>query len=189
MSITKCIPDRPCESFDVSEFVDRRCKTSIDVIQDAVDGTICPEQAVKLRACLAHIDELETHKAAIELEICELVKLYDITLDLLPTISGLDSNPMTAVAILSEVSGDMSVFATAKNLASWAGCCPHNDQSASKMNSTRISHADCYLKPLLVQISNALLHSKKHPNSESDIAGSNPIVVTRKPSSLFTVYS
>lgn len=31
------------------------------------------------------------------------------------------------------------------------------------MKSTRISHAGSYLKPLLVQIANALLKSKEHP--------------------------
>lgn len=162
MSITKYILDHPGESFDVAQFVDRRCKTPIDVIQDAVDGAICPEQAVKLRACLAHIEQLEAHKTAIEQEILEIVKSFDVALDLLRTIPGLDSNPMTAIAILSEIGGDMSVFPTAKNLVSWAGCCPRNDQSAGKIKSTRISRAGCYLKPLLVQISNALLRSKKH---------------------------
>ena len=162
MSITKYILDHPGESFDVAQFVDRRCKTPIDVIQNAVDGAICPEQAVKLRACLAHIEQLEAHKTAIEQEILEIVKPFDVALDLLRTIPGLDSNPMTAIAILSEIGGDMSVFPTAKNLVSWAGCCPRNDQSAGKIKSTRISRAGCYLKPLLVQISNALLRSKKH---------------------------
>ena len=162
MSITKYILDHPGESFNVAQFVDRRCKTPIDVIQNAVDGAICPEQAVKLRACLAHIEQLEAHKTAIEQEILEIVKSFDVALDLLRTIPGLDSNPMTAIAILSEIGGDMSVFPTAKNLVSWAGCCPRNDQSAGKIKSTRISRAGCYLKPLLVQISNALLRSKKH---------------------------
>ena len=163
MSITKYILDHPGESFDVAQFVDRRCKTPIDVIQDAVDGAICPEQAVKLRECLAHIDQLEAHRSAIEQEILEIVKPFDLALDLLRTIPGLDSNPMTAIAILSEIGGDMSVFPTAKNLVSWAGCCPRNDQSAGKVKSTRISRAGCYLKPLLVQIANALLRYKKHP--------------------------
>ena len=165
MSITKYILDHPGESFDVAQFVDRRCKTPIDVIQDAVDGAICPEQAVKLRECLAHIDQLEAHRSAIEQEILEIVKPFDLALDLLRTIPGLDSNPMTAIAILSEIGGDMSVFPTAKNLVSWAGCCPRNDQSAGKVKSTRISRAGCYLKPLLVQIANALLRSKKHPEA------------------------
>ena len=57
----------------------------------------------------------------------------------------------------------MSVFRSSKHLVSWAGCCPRNDQSAQKVKSTRISRAGSYLKPLLVQIANALLKSKEHP--------------------------
>ena len=57
----------------------------------------------------------------------------------------------------------MSVFPTAKNLVSWAGCCPRNDQSNHKIKSTRISRAGSYFKPVLVQIANALIKSKKHP--------------------------
>ena len=57
----------------------------------------------------------------------------------------------------------MSVFPTSKHLVSWAGCCPRNDQSAQKVKSTRISRAGTFLKPLLVQIVNALLKSKQHP--------------------------
>lgn len=50
-----------------------------------------------------------------------------------------------------------------KNLVSWAGCCPRNDASARKIKSTRISHSGAYLKPLLVQVANALVKSKNHP--------------------------
>jgi hypothetical protein len=57
----------------------------------------------------------------------------------------------------------MSVFPTAKNLSSWAGCCPRNDQSGGKRKSTRISRAGAYLKPLLVQVANAVVKSDKHP--------------------------
>lgn len=57
----------------------------------------------------------------------------------------------------------MSVFPTAKNLVSWAGCCPRNDQSSHKIKSTRISRAGSYFKPILVQVANALIKSKKHP--------------------------
>lgn len=40
---------------------------------------------------------------------------------------------------------------------------PRNDGSGGKIKSTRISRAGSYLKPLLVQVSNALIRSKKHP--------------------------
>ena len=44
-----------------------------------------------------------------------------------------------------------------------SGCCPRNDQSSRKIKSTRISRAASYFKPVLVQIANALIKSKKHP--------------------------
>ena len=161
-SITCYILDHPGETFDVSPFVDSRCKTPVSEIQAAVDGAISPEQAVKLRQCLAHIDELEAHRKEIESEILQIAEPFSAVLDLLYTLPGLDKNPMTAIAILSEIGPDMSVFPSSKHLVSWAGCCPRNDQSNQKVKSRRISRAGSYLKPLLVQVANALIKSKKH---------------------------
>ena len=162
-SITEYILAHPGEKFNVAPFVDKHCKTPIDQIQDAVDGAICPEQAVKLRECLNHIDELNAHRDRIEQEILTLVEPYSAHLDLIRTVPGMNKDPMTAILILSEIGSDMSVFPTAKNLVSWAGCCPRNDQSAKHVKSTRISQAGSYLKPRLVQVAHALLKSKNHP--------------------------
>ncbi len=161
-SITEYILAHPGESFDVAPFVNRRCKTPIEEIQAAVDGAICPEQAIKLRQCLDHIDELEKHKEEIELEILCVSDPYSDALNLIRTVPGLDKNPFTAIQILSEIGGDMSVFPTDKHLVSWTGCCPRNDQSNFKIKSTRISRAGSYLKPVLVQVANALIKSKNH---------------------------
>lgn len=162
-SITEQILQHPGETFDVTPFVHSKCKTPIEEIQAAVDGAISPEQAIKLRQCLDHIDELERHKAEIEREIFRLSEKYEAALNLIRTVPGFDKNPLTAIQVLSEIGGDMSVFPTAKNLVSWAGCCPRNDQSNHKIKSTRISRAGSYFKPVLVQVANALIKSKKHP--------------------------
>ena len=162
-SITEYILAHPGETFDVTPFVDKRCKTPIEEIQAAVDGAVSPEQAIKLRQCLDHIDELERHKEEIEREIVRVSAPYLDALELIRTVPGFDKNPFTAIQILSEIGGDMSVFPTDKHLVSWAGCCPRNDQSNFKIKSPRISRADSYLKPVLVQVANALIKSKKHP--------------------------
>lgn len=166
-SITEQILAHPGETFDVAPFVDRRCKTPIEEIQAAIDGAISPEQAVKLRQCLDHMDELKKHIEEVEQEILRLSDKYQAALDLIRTVPGFDKNSMTAIQILSEIGGDMSVFPTAKHLVSWAGCCPRNDQSAGKIKSTRISRAGSYFKPVLVQIASALTKSKKHPEITS----------------------
>lgn len=139
-STTAYLLDHPGETFDVCPFV---------------DGAISRDQAVKLRQCLTHIDQLEAHKKEIEQEI-----LLSAVPDLLYTLPGLDKNPMTTIAVLSEIDPDMSVFPSSKHLVSWAGCCPRNDQSNGKVKSTCISRTGCYLKPILVQVANALIKSK-----------------------------
>ena len=162
-SITEYILAHPGETFDVAPFVDRRCKTPISEIQAAVDGAVSHEQAVKLRQCLDHIDELEKHRSEIEVEINRLVSPFTTTLDLIHTVPGFDKNPLTAITVVSEIGVDMSVFPSSKNLVSWAGCCPRNDKSNKTVKSTRISKAGSFLKPLLVQIANAVIKSKDHP--------------------------
>ncbi|WP_354534010.1 transposase [Ligilactobacillus salivarius] len=73
------------------------------------------------------------------------------------------SNKLTALRIISEIGVDMNKFPSAGNLCSWAGLVPRNDESAGKKHSTKITKAGRYLKPLLVQIANAVVTSKKHP--------------------------
>ena len=162
-SIIKQILEHPGETFDITPFVHKRCKHPIEEIQAAVDGAICPEQAAKLKICLDFIDEQEKRISELDKEISRLAEPYSAVLELMHTVPGLSKEPLTAIRLLSEIGPDMSVFRTSKHLVSWAGCCPRNDNSAQKVKSTRISHAGSYLKPLLVQIANALLKSKEHP--------------------------
>ena len=162
-SIISYILEHPGQNFDVTPFVDKRCKKPIEEIQAAVDGAISREQAVKLKECLNHIDEISDHKKNIELEIHRLAEPYSYPLELLRTVPGFNSDPLTAISVISEIGADMSAFPTSKHLVSWAGCCPRNDKSNLKVKSTRISKAGTYLKPLLVQVANAVIHSDKHP--------------------------
>ena len=70
---------------------------------------------------------------------------------------------MIAITTLSEIGNDMSVLPSSKHFTSWAVCCPRNDQSAKHLKSTQISRAGAWIKPLLVQISNVLIRSRRHP--------------------------
>ena len=162
-SIIQQILEHPGEIFDVTPFVHPRCKHPIEEIQAAVDGAVSPEQATKLKICLDFIDEQQKRITELDTEIFRLAEPHTVVLELIRTVPGLSKDLLTAIRILSELGADMSVFPTSKHLVSWAGCCPRNDQSAQKVKSTRISRAGSYLKPLLVQIANALLKSKKHP--------------------------
>ena len=136
-SIIQYILDHSGEQFDVAPFIDRRCKHPVEEIQAAVDGAISREQAAKLKECLLHIDQIKEHREHIESEISRLAEPYSYQLELIRTVPGFAAAPLTAVALISEI--------------------------GVKVKSTRISRAGCYLKPLLVQIANAVIKSDKYP--------------------------
>lgn len=158
------ITDRILESsepFDVTPFLSKRIKAPKEKVQAAVDGTMCPEQAEKLRIIRSHMENLQLCKANLESLILETAKKYLPQLELVMTVPGIQA--YSAIGILAEIGVDMSVFPTSKHLCSWAGLTPQNNESAGKKKTTRISRAGAYIKPLLVQCALTVCRSSKHP--------------------------
>ena len=148
-------------SFDVTPYLTKGIKAPVEKIQSAVDGTICAEQAEKLRIIRSHMDNLDSCKANLESTILSLAEKYLPQLNLVLTVPGIKE--FSAIAVIAEIGVDMSVFSTSKHLCSWAGLTPQNNESAGKKKTTRISRAGAYIKPLLVQCANAAIKSNKHP--------------------------
>ena len=149
------------EPFDVAPYVSKKCKTPIPEIQAAVDGAMCENQAEKLRIIRSHMDSLELCKANLESEILTVAQKFLPEMNLVLTVPGIQS--FAAVAIIGEIGVDMSVFTTSRNLCSWAGLAPQNDQSAGKKKTTRISRAGTYIKPLLVQCALTAIRKRSNP--------------------------
>lgn len=160
----KALTDKLLESsepFDVKPFLKKNLKHSPEEIQAAVDGSICAEQADKLRIIRSHMDNLALCKANLESVILSLAEKYSHQLEIICTVPGIDT--FSSITIISEIGVDMSVFPTDKQLCSWAGLTPQNNESAGKKKTTRISRAGAYIKPLLVQCALAAIKNKKHP--------------------------
>jgi transposase len=160
-AITEQFLEHPDGNFDVAPFVDSRVKAPLPEIQSAIDGSLCFQQAEKLRLIRQHLNALDACKTSLKALIEQCSSPFNSQIELVMTVPGIQRP--SAVSILSEIGVDMSVFPTAKHLCSWAGLTPQNDQSAGKKKTTRISRAGTYIKPLLVQCSLAAIASKKHP--------------------------
>ncbi len=161
-NIIGCILQNPSEKItDVSAFRTKGMKATDDEVLEAVDGEMCPEQAEKLRIIREHMSGLDLCKANLQSLILNTAEKYLDEINLVSTVPGLTA--FSAISVIGEIGVDMSVFPTSKNLCSWAGLAPQNDQSAGKKKTTRISRAGVYIKPLLVQCALAAIKSKRNP--------------------------
>jgi transposase len=77
----------------------------------------------------------------------------------LTTIPGVSRR--TAEVVVAEIGANMEQFPTASHLASWAGVCPGNHESAGKRHSGRIRRGNRWLKQALVQAAWAASRCKK----------------------------
>lgn len=149
-------------SFDLLPLIHGSLENKLPDLELAVDGVITPEQAGKLKVVKGHYQDLDSRKEELESLILALATPYQQQLDLILTAPGF-KNIFTAIGIISEIGVNMEAFPSAKHLCSWAGLTPTNNESAGKKKSVRVSKAGCYIKPLLVQCSNAVAKSDKHP--------------------------
>jgi transposase len=84
--------------------------------------------------------------------------------DRLQTIPGIGKR--TAEVIISEIGVDMSRFPTAGHLASWAGMCPGNHESAGKRRTGKARKGDAVLRAAMVEAGWAAARTRSYPGSQ-----------------------
>lgn len=99
-----------------------------------------------LRLYLSQIDGVNQAIEALDAEIDKALAPFRPQFEHLCTLTG----DVVAAALLAEIGADMSRFATAAHLVSWAGLSPGQDMSAGKRRSSR-TRPGSWLKTLLVQ--------------------------------------
>src|SRR5512132_550678 len=83
---------------------------------------------------------------------------FAAAVELLCTIPGVQRR--AAEVIIAETGGDMTAFQTAGHLASWAGVCPGNDQSAGKRRSGRTRQGSKWLRSTLIESARAAARTR-----------------------------
>jgi transposase len=124
-----------------------RMRAKIPALREALEGRFDALHALLIGAILAHLDFLDEHIDRLSDAIAQQLAPFVAMIELLCTIPGIKER--SAQNILAEIGADMSVFPTAGHLASWAGQCPGNDQSAGKRRSGRTRKGSKWLDDAL----------------------------------------
>jgi transposase len=145
-------PDR------LAELAHRRIRAVPQILRDALRGRVTNHHRFLLRLHLQQIDALDLAIADIDQEVDLAVEPFRAEIQLLTSIPGIGD--LSARVILAEIGRDMSRFATAEQLVSWAGLCPRNDESAGKRRSCRMRKGAPWLKTTLIQCAWAAARKK-----------------------------
>lgn len=119
-----------------------------DDLVRALDVPLAAHQRFMLRTQLHRIEQAEADLAQIDAELRAMAARYDAEIGLLMTLPGFDW--VNAVSVIAEIGVDMSAFASAEHLASWATLCPGNNESAGRKRSGKTRKGNVFLKATLV---------------------------------------
>jgi len=143
---------------EMAQLAKRQMRKKIPELELALEGKMEEHHRFLLKLQLDRLQAVEKDLAFLEQRIQEKLKPYAAEVTLLDEIPGVDAT--LAGAIIAEMGVDMSVFESVSQLASWAGVCPGNNESAGKRRSSRIPKGNVYLKTALVEAANAAAKAK-----------------------------
>ena len=107
---------------------------------------------------LHQLEWMEAEIAAIDRQLTGRMLPYQDLVHRLVTIPGIER--ITAWTLISELGPDMSVFTDAKHLASWAGLCPGNNESAGKRFSGKTRKGNVWIRRTLCEVAWAASHQQ-----------------------------
>jgi transposase len=136
-----------------------RLKKKVILLRRALSGRVTAHHRFQLQLLMDQVRHLEALIARLDGRIAEVIGPFAAAVARLETIPGVGTR--AAEVIVAEIGADMSQFPTAGHLASWAGLCPGNNESAGKRRTGRTTKGSAWLRATLVQVAWAASHTKR----------------------------
>ena len=162
--ILRALADGETDATRLAEFARGRLRRKEGELRRSLEGRLTKSQRFVLSELLNRLDEVAAAILRVNEQIDEEVRecrdpFVAEAVRLLQTIPGV--GPRAAEAIVSEVGVEMNRFPTDAHLASWAGMCPGNNESAGKRLSGKTNKGSTYLRNALIQSAWAASHTKQ----------------------------
>ena len=143
---------------EITDMARGKLKSKVDQLVEALNGKVTDHHRFLLKLHLNNIAFLADQVQEIDEQIQKLMIPFQKEESLIQTIPGISK--ISAKAIISEIGVDMSQFPSEAHLASWAGICPGNNESAGIKKSGKIRKGNRYLKAILIEVAWAASRTK-----------------------------
>jgi transposase len=131
----------------LANLAQRRLRPKIPILVEALTGRFSDHHAYLARMHLEAIDRHNARIADIERRIEAGMEPFQVFRELICSIPGISQT--VADVVIAETGGDLTRFASAEHLTSWAGVCPGSNESAGRVKSTKTRKGDAHLKGAL----------------------------------------
>src|SRR3989442_10240438 len=143
----------------VEEVARGKLRAKLPALREALAGRFRPHHAFLVSQGLAHLDYLDEAIETVSTEVERLLIPFAAPLRRLETMPGI--NARTAQVVIAEIGVDMSRFPSEHHLASWAGLCPGNNESAGKHKAGTTRKGNRWLRMALIEVALAAIRKKQ----------------------------
>ncbi len=137
----------------MAELAKGKLRAKLGELERALEGRFGEHQRFMVAHQLGHIDYLDDTIAQLDAEVRRRMRPFEDEIERLDGIPGVGRR--TAEALVAEIGTDTERFPTPGHLASWAGMCPGNHESAGKRQKGKTRHGNPWLRAALVEAAQA----------------------------------
>jgi transposase len=144
----------------LASLADQRLRATQEHLRDAL-GACTELNAVDRRLLKMMLEEsrlIEEQIGQLDQEMADLLRPYQDQVQRLAEVPGLGVD--SAQQIIAEVGATAATFPSAKQLSSWVGACPGDDESAGVNYSHRSPKGNRHMRRILNQSANAAVKAK-----------------------------
>src|SRR6266571_2088541 len=135
-----------------------KLRPRIAELAEALAGHFGSHHAVAARRILDHLDFLDASITVLTEQITVRTAPYAAAIELLLPVPGLDR--LTIDVVIAETGADMGRFPSSAQLASWAGLCPGNHESAGRRRRVGTPPGNQWLRRALIEAARAAARTK-----------------------------
>lgn len=144
---------------DIERCAKGTLRKKVAELHRSIQGFFEEHHRFQLASLMHIITTLEQENESIDNRMRELMQAHNDLIRRMDEVPGI--NELSAQYILSELGPELDEFANAAALASWAGLCPGNNESAGKRRSGRSPVKKHHLKTIMIEVAWAAVKKKE----------------------------